>query len=339
MKTAIVATIMAVFAWEDAWADTEIVDGVEWRFHVRNDQAYVDQIGGDEPLVISSYSDIAVPNSLGGVPVALQSDWNYIPSKIRKVAIPDGVTEIKEAAFCAAGDHHDEIDRQTHYSFGPSALESITIPDSVTRIGNYAFYGCSSLRSIDIPNNVTSLGRYAFYKCSNLDFIQIPNSVTIIGAGCFSNCKSLQFVRIGTGVEYIYGGAFYECNSLIEVSFDEPSHLKQVDKTLSAEHRLSPSPFPNRYIRSISAPSGMTSMVSMDIPIQLACMKRESVGSNLEIGSTRQRICIIRGWIMGRINGLSFVLHTIKTSQGIAAKWLHTQMMRALTCLGRCPPY
>src|SRR5665647_1773477 len=66
---------------------------------------------------------VAIPSTLGGVPV----------------------TSIGDSAFIQC-----------------IRLTSIIIPQSVTSIGTLAFSDCSGLTSISIPQGVTSIGSYAF---------------------------------------------------------------------------------------------------------------------------------------------------------------------------------
>ena len=79
-------------------------------------------------------------------------------------AIPDGVTEIGEAAFLDC-----------------TNLASVSIPASVREIGDWAFCGCSSLTSIDIPEGVTRIGEYAFRSCCGLASIVLPKSLEELG--------------------------------------------------------------------------------------------------------------------------------------------------------------
>ena len=90
----------------------------------------------------------------------------YCNSKVKKVVIEDGVTNIGERAF-----------------YDCSSLTSITIPDSVTRIGELAF-SCCGLTSITIPDSVTSIGDSAFSDC---------NSLKTISLSCGSALKKSDF--------------------------------------------------------------------------------------------------------------------------------------------------
>ncbi len=59
-----------------------------------------------------------------------------------------------------------------------SKIKKVIIEQGVTNIGNGAFYNCTRITSITIPNSVTSIGDYVFRGCSGLTSITIPNSVT-----------------------------------------------------------------------------------------------------------------------------------------------------------------
>ncbi len=175
---------------------------------------------------------------------------NYAPwkgSKVKKVIIEDGVTNIGDWAFANCPN-----------------LSSVTIPDSVTYIGSSAFENCPNLTSVFIPNSVTSIGTRAFgynndnvvdgftisgYKGStaetyansnNIPFVAIKNiiasgttgdctwelddegTLTISGNGTieYGSWKHLHFskVVIEDGVTYIDDDAFSGCKYLTEIT-------------------------------------------------------------------------------------------------------------------------
>ncbi len=80
--------------------------------------------------------------------------------------------------------------------FNCSALKKIVIPDSVTEIGSSAFEGCSSLTNVTIGNGVTNVRKGAFSGCGSLTGINIPASVTEIEESVFNDCESLKGVYI-----------------------------------------------------------------------------------------------------------------------------------------------
>ena len=115
---------------------------------------------------------------------------------IKKVIIPDSVTNIGEGTF-----------------FDLNALESVTIPNSVTIIDYGAFADCKNLTSIDIPNSVTSIGGWAFSDCESLTSVTIPDSVTSIGDYAFYDCKNLKSITIPDSVTSIGEDAFRDCEN------------------------------------------------------------------------------------------------------------------------------
>lgn len=92
------------------------------------------------------------------------------------VVIPDGVTEIGNAAFIVC-----------------EAVTSVVIPEGVTRIGWVAFSACSCLKSISLPDSITSIEESAFDNCRTLECISVPSGVVNIGKGAFKNCCKVIF--------------------------------------------------------------------------------------------------------------------------------------------------
>lgn len=95
-----------------------------------------------------------------------------------EVIIPKGVTSIGYGAFyCPNG--------QNPRNAAFRAIKRIVIPDSVTNIGEKAFSDCSALESINIPYGVVSIGSYAFDGCWRFKSILIPASVITMGERIF----------------------------------------------------------------------------------------------------------------------------------------------------------
>lgn len=199
-----------------AFADTEVVDGITWRYTVKDGKASVGT--GLSPYsylyvrAISSETTgmILIPSSLGGYPVTSISNYAFDGCNgLTSVTIPLCVTSIGDFAFCDC-----------------SGMTSLTIPTSATNIGNYAFSGCSGLTSVTIPSSVTNIGSSAFSGCSGLKTVTIPEGVTSIGNSVFYGCSGLKTVSIREGVRSIGSSAFSGCSGLTSVTI--PSSVTSI---------------------------------------------------------------------------------------------------------------
>ena len=168
-------------------------------------------------------------------------------TKVKKLAIPDGVTEIKSGAFFGGGD-----------------ITSLTIPNSVTAIGENTFAACD-LSSLTIPNSVTYLGFGSFKFNQNMTSVTIPNSVTLLGGWAFEACFSLTSVTIPNSVTEIYDNTFESCVSLTSVTI--PNSVTSIGMYAFAWTGLTSVTIPNS-VTSIgeSAFTGCSSLTSFTIP-------------------------------------------------------------------------
>ena len=82
-----------------------------------------------------------VASSGGGYSYTQQGPWHAIQSKVKKIVICSGVTEIPERAF-------------PYFT----NLEEIEIEPGLKSIGKEAFYGCDDLEKLTIPASVTKIG-------------------------------------------------------------------------------------------------------------------------------------------------------------------------------------
>ncbi len=89
---------------------------------------------------------------------------------VSEIVVPDGVTEIGEAAFG-----------------GCSTLRHVTLPEGVQVIGDYAFGCCRHLRDVNIPSTVKMIGATAFFSCKKIHPMPIPESVSVIGEHAFTD--------------------------------------------------------------------------------------------------------------------------------------------------------
>jgi len=139
---------------------------------------------------------------------------------ISDLVIPNGVTTIKDYAFCGFAGKSVTIPSGVK-TIGKNAfdgcgyLTSIVIPNSVSSIDEEAFQNCRSLLSITIPDGMTRIAYCLLYGCESLTSVSIPNSVTEIGWGAFCGGISLNSLRIPDGVKQIAYSAFDDVPNVI----------------------------------------------------------------------------------------------------------------------------
>ncbi len=179
-----------------AKGDTETVDGIEWRYYVRNGEAVVAYSPNSQWSAAVPYDtsgDIVVPSELGGYPV----------------------TQIGYCAF---------VDR---YS-----ITSVVFPESVRNVGDYAFYGCNSITNVFLPAAVTSIGSCAFAYCQELSEVNLPELLKSIQGEAFG-WSALNSVEIPSSVVAIGANPFVGCSDLNAVSVDAGNQrYKAVDGVL-----------------------------------------------------------------------------------------------------------
>jgi len=101
-------------------------------------------------------------------------------------------------------------------------LKKVVIPEGVTEIPYQAFNDCDSIKSIVIPDSVRVIGGAAFYGCDNLTSVTLGYGVREISSNAFAYCYSLQEIEIPASVEKMGTYVFYECDSLTYVYFSDP---------------------------------------------------------------------------------------------------------------------
>ena len=157
----------------------------------------------------------------------------YLDGKLlTELIIPNGITEIKNAAFDGCKSIVSVIisDSVTSIGYGAfrdcSNLESINIPENITIIGDSAFEGCASLLNINLPDSIKSIGDRTFKDNYSLHSITLPNDITEISDYMFYNCRALELISIPTNVVSIGDYSFYNCEKLDNISI--PDGVKSI---------------------------------------------------------------------------------------------------------------
>ena len=146
-----------------------------------------------------SLEDIVLPDSL-----IYLGEWSLESTSITEIAIPSGISDIKEGTF-----------------YSCSKLVSVSLPQGLKTIGNRAFLSCESLESIDIPDSVTTIGETAFGYCYALKGITLSKALSCIGDNVFADCTSLVKVELPDSMTEMGDSAFYGCSNLEEIWIPE----------------------------------------------------------------------------------------------------------------------
>lgn len=173
--------------------------------------------------------------------------------KTGHVTIPEGVTKIKDMAFCS------------------SKIYSVKLPDTLQDIGSQAFQLCHNLTYIDFGNGIRKLGanghRQIFDTCDNLESVKFPAQIEYIGNDCFENCKKLRNVKFNEGLQEIAPDAFDRCENLKEIEF--PSTLKKVGKgafsAVNGVKQLKMKNIPSGFVHAFVNNAGPCSQKYMDV--------------------------------------------------------------------------
>lgn len=176
--------------------------------------------------VVALQSDTAVILNRRHFPANTIPAFAFIFSRLEKVVLPAGVTDIEECAFASSpvlssvtfGDKLQNIDDWAFYS---TALETVSLPASLRSMGQgvfascktlsdvsmaatainllpaKTFRGCVALRTITFPSALSEIGDECMYG-SGLGNLQLPASVNRAGAYAFSSMPRLQSIDVNS---------------------------------------------------------------------------------------------------------------------------------------------
>ena len=151
--------------------------------------------------------ELVIPAKIEGYPVTIIGEYLCQGmAKLKKVSLPEGLTEIAGYAFenCVS-------------------LEEIAFPSTLTTIRDSAFFSCNSLTGIAIPEKTKTIEDYAFYACDNLTELSLYQTS---GLDMIFDMSIVTKVTVGEGVSYIAESAFEYCGALTEVKL--PSTLTSI---------------------------------------------------------------------------------------------------------------
>ena len=159
----------------------------------------------------------------GNLLTTLNNGIFYKCIALEKIAIPEGVTYIRDSAFsgCRAlkevtfPDSLTEIDRSVFENC--TSLTGIVLPEGLQVIDSHVFKNCDSITTITVPDTVHTLGNYSFEDCDALESITLSDKLTVLGAGTFLGCDKLRTVNFGKNITTIEQYAMKDCPALDNV--------------------------------------------------------------------------------------------------------------------------
>ena len=202
---------------------SEVVDGIELRYVIRDGACEIGTLSGKCAVSNDTVGAVRIPERLGGHAVGCVMRGAFSGcGRIEFVSLPPRVELIGSGAFVGCSNLRfialsDGLKTLSPYMFAESGLESIDIPSGVSRIRQYAFLDCSRLHSVNLRRGLVEIGEMAFGRCRSLEEIIVPDTVTNIARYAFANCERMTNVVFGCSLGEIGDQAFYNCRGLHSV--------------------------------------------------------------------------------------------------------------------------
>ena len=227
--------------------DTELTYG-NYKYTVSGQQATIIKYIGSE-------STVKIPEKINNYVVKTIGRSAFSScSSLKKIEIPDSVTEIGDYAFQYCGSLTEVTGGRQLKKIGYEAfqycrkLESITLSSTIKEFSSYIFDECDRLKtagpssgdynikigftgnipdtplsnseveSVVLPEGLTELNVYALGGCTKLKEVTLPSGLKSIPTNAFISCSSLTEIEIPDSVTEIGDYAFQYCGSLTEVT-------------------------------------------------------------------------------------------------------------------------
>ena len=229
---------------------------------------------------------LTIPSKIKIIPNGCFSDCNFSGDLI----IPEGVIEIRSAAFSSAGQFKSLSLPNSLKTLGSRSFQycgiqgELIIPSQIqvipencfdgnqftsiifaenselVKIGQDAFNDNRRLSEpVILPDGVITIGTGAFYSCFNLPAVTIPKDVTTIGSEAFRGCFYLTSIKCDATIPPVVGGGSFngvgKDNLTLQVPEDAVARYQTANewkefKRISAYHDFSIS---RKHIRALNA--------------------------------------------------------------------------------------
>ncbi len=155
---------------------------------------------------------VTIPESYMGMKITKVGRSAFKMSDVKKVVLPDTITEIEDFAF----------------SFS-SKLSEIQLCEGITSIGTNAFSGCVNLKSIQLPSTLEYIDIFAF-DASGLENIVIPENVKTVGEYAFAECTELKNVTF-EGIKTTISENTFNTSSNVSIVADKNAAVIKTAKS------------------------------------------------------------------------------------------------------------
>ena len=140
------------------------------------------------------------------------------------LAIPLGVTEIKDLTFSGCGFNgtltlHDGITLIGNAAFLETRFKGeLILPEQLTKLGWRAFANTSFSGKLKLPESLSVMEYGVFGGCSLLsDTLVIPESLEVLNNTVFQNCSSIEALVFPATLQTVFPNAFENCFGLSSI--------------------------------------------------------------------------------------------------------------------------
>jgi hypothetical protein len=220
-------------------------------------------------------------------------DAFFYCARLKMIALPSSVTVLGNSCFQAC-----ESLATVAFCAG-SKLE--TIPEA-------AFTICLGLTSIILPPSAKTIGDNSFAYCWRLETWPIPvdSELIRIGASAFCDCYRLRSMFLPSTVEVVGRDCFVRCNLVSSLTFEVPSHLREL----------------------LSLPSGLTGFVAIPDSVEILAfvLTLQSRGRCILTFGSESRLVDLGASVAGhKHDGSAFLRVSSRSLKNFRLNWEFTR--------------
>lgn len=195
----------------------EPIDSFSYTYDDESDSVIIEKYKGGVKDTVN------IPKTIGWKNVSTISNNAFDGANVKKIRIPDTVTEIQVAAFQNTADLKEvrlskNLTELTSEVFLNSGLTSVTVPDGVVSISDSCFKNNADLATVELSASLKEIGDHVFASCTSLTEVVLPDGMETLGLRAFEGCSSLTSITIPASVTDLEGDdIFKDCNAALKI--------------------------------------------------------------------------------------------------------------------------